>query len=94
MKIYQTYLFRNKDPIIDRVHTLVQDSGVSLAYIENKSGVRAKTIYNWFNGAVRRPQHATIAAVASALGYDMTFSKRTGASAEIVPLRSAKRSAK
>jgi hypothetical protein len=31
---------------------------------------------NWFHGSTRRPQHATIAAVAAALGYDMVFTKK------------------
>ena len=83
MKIYRTYMFRNKDPVIDQVHTLVQDSGMSLAYIETKSGVRAKTVYNWFNGVVRRPQHATVAAVAAALGYHMRFVRTE---ANVVPI--------
>jgi hypothetical protein len=30
---------------------------------------------NWFHGTTRRPQFASIAAVAAALGYDFEFKK-------------------
>ena len=33
------------------------------------SGVSASTIHNWFDGDTRRPNNATVMAVASSLGY-------------------------
>ena len=73
--LYRTYLFKNKDPIIDRMRTIVQAEKVSYQELETKSGVAASTLYNWFHGAIKRPQHATAMAVIRALGYDMRLVK-------------------
>lgn len=70
VKLYKSYRFKNKDPVIDEVKTLVQDSKKSYETISNDSGVAAGTLHNWFGGATRRPQHATIMAVVRTLGYD------------------------
>jgi len=65
---YRTYSFVDKDPIIDIMRTLAQDSKRSYLEISDTSGVSTTTLYNWFHGATRRPQFCTIAAVAGALG--------------------------
>lgn len=71
-----TYRFQagEKDPIIDQVHTLFQDIGASVSEIHEISGVSTSTLYNWFDGPTRRPQHATVAAVLAALGYEFKLS--------------------
>jgi transcriptional regulator with XRE-family HTH domain len=61
-------MFKDKDPIIDVMRTLAQDSHLPYEVISEKSGVSRATLYNWFHGATRRPQFCTIAAVAGALG--------------------------
>lgn len=76
LNLYRTYSFKNKDPIIDEFRTLVKDQGVSYKDIEKTSGVSANCLYGWFNGATRRPQHATIKAVAHALGYEYVLRKK------------------
>jgi transcriptional regulator with XRE-family HTH domain len=75
----RTYRFRatEKDPIIDAVHTLFNDAGVSLQKIHERAGVATATVHNWFDGPTRRPQYATICATLRALGYDF----------QIVPFR-------
>lgn len=73
--LYKTYMFKNKDPIIDRMRTIIQDEQVSYKDIQSMSGVTASTLYNWFHGATKRPQHATAMAVIRALGYDMRLVK-------------------
>lgn len=78
-KPYKSYNFREKDPVIDELRTLVRDAGASYREINNESGVSTGCLYGWFNGATRRPSHAAVAAVAGALGYEMTFTKRAGA---------------
>ena len=88
MKAYKSYLFRNKDPIIDRLRTLISDQDVSHSYIELHSGVTARTLYAWFHGETRRPQYSTVAAVAAVLGYDVGFIPKTKA-LNVVPLRKA-----
>ena len=72
---YATYNFVDKDPVIDELRTIVSDEKASYADIHATSGVSVNTLYNWFNGGTRRPQHATIMAVARALGYDYKLVK-------------------
>jgi len=69
MNLYKSYVFRNKDPVIDETRTLVQDSGSSYAEISKDSGVSVTTLYAWFHGKTKRPQSASIEAVGRALGY-------------------------
>jgi transcriptional regulator with XRE-family HTH domain len=68
---YKSYNFVDKDPIIDEIRTVVEDSGEKYARIEDMSGVSANTMRAWFEGATRRPQAATINAVLRALGYKL-----------------------
>jgi transcriptional regulator with XRE-family HTH domain len=72
---YKSYNFIDKDPIIDKLRTLVQRSGLSYREISNLSGVTVQTLYNWFQGDVKRPQHAGVMAVVHALGYRMSIVK-------------------
>jgi transcriptional regulator with XRE-family HTH domain len=62
LKLYKSYSFRDKDPIIDAMRTAIADTGDSLAKVSERSGVSAGTMGNWFNGRTRRPQFATVAA--------------------------------
>lgn len=70
LKPYKSYVFRNKDPVIDVVRTAVQDSGISERQISEASGVSQTAMAGWFRGATRRPQFATVTAVMSALGKE------------------------
>ena len=72
---YRTYSFKDKDPAIDALRTIVADEGVSYTDIYASSGVTTRTLWGWFHGATRRPQHATIMAVAIALGYNYKLVK-------------------
>lgn len=75
MKIYKSYNFRNKDPVIDILRTAIKDGGHEWSDISDDSGVSVQTLYNWFNGGVRRPQFATVQAVARSIGYDLMLVK-------------------
>ena len=55
MKLYKSYIFRNQDPVIAKVHTLVEASGESYAAINRASGVSTSTLRNWFKGETKRP---------------------------------------
>jgi transcriptional regulator with XRE-family HTH domain len=70
---YKSYSFQDKDPIIDEIRTVVQLSGFSYKKIEEASGVTSKTLHDWFDGETRKPQAATLNAVARALGYKLGF---------------------
>ena len=70
---YKSYNFLEKDPIIDEIRTIVQSSGLTYRMIEEESDVTSTTLRAWFTGATRRPQAATLNAVARALGYKLGF---------------------
>jgi hypothetical protein len=73
MKIYQSYLFRTKDPIIDEMRTVYQEAlgGVRskhLRQVERDGGATASAQMQWFHGKTRRPQNASIEASLRAMG--------------------------
>ena len=68
LRTYKSYLFREKDPVIDSLRTVVSDSRMKYSKISEESNVSATTLSNWFGGTTKRPQHCTIAAVAKACG--------------------------
>jgi transcriptional regulator with XRE-family HTH domain len=70
---YKSYSFQDKDPIIDEVRTIVQMSGATYKRIEEDSGVTFATLRAWFQGKTRKPQAATLNAVARALGFKLGF---------------------
>ena len=70
---YRTYMFKDKDPIIDKLRTALQDSGLSYEDVHAKSGISTTTLYSWFHGKTRRPQFATIAAAVGAMGKEIAI---------------------
>src|SRR5271154_1294910 len=66
---YTTYNFVDKDPIIDVLRTMKNYAKISNREIAERSKVSAGTLGNWFGGKTKRPQFATVAAAASAMGY-------------------------
>jgi transcriptional regulator with XRE-family HTH domain len=68
---YKSYNFVDKDPIIDEIRTVYQQSGVNYKWIEDNSGVTSTTLSAWFSGKTKKPQAATINAVLRALGYKL-----------------------
>lgn len=73
--IMKAYLFRQKDPVIDELRTMVEDefghrvSRKHLQQIEDKGGPKLGTMANWFFGDVCRPQSATVEGCGRALGW-------------------------
>jgi len=65
---YNTYAFKDKDPVIDELRTLVQDSNKSYSEIAHDAGMSQSTLHNWFHGKTRRPQSASIEAAGRAIG--------------------------
>lgn len=74
-KTYRTYRYIDKNPVIGRVQTILQDEGLftKLGLVHELSGVADATLRNWFFGGTRNPQHGTIAAVITSLGYREEF---------------------
>jgi len=73
LKLYRTYSFRTKDPVIDEIRTVFDDVGARYRDIEETCDVSNTTLRGWFYGKTRRPQFATIRATARALGFDYTL---------------------
>jgi hypothetical protein len=69
--VYKSYNFIDRDPIIDEIRTVYQDSGANYKWVCEHSGVCTSTLNNWFNGQTKRPQAATINAVLRSLGYKL-----------------------
>ena len=70
---YKSYVFIDKDPMIDQVRTIVRDSHMTYKAIAEISGVTTHTIRNWLDGATRKPQAATFNAVLRACGYKLSI---------------------
>lgn len=74
MKLYQSYLFRGKDPAIDELRTEIQDrNGGKLNYrilrkIEEDGGPTVGATSGWFFKTTKRPQNCTLEAAGRALG--------------------------
>jgi hypothetical protein len=69
IKVYRSYNFIDKDPIVDAVRTIVQDTGLNYNKVSQISGVAGTTLHNWFDGPTKRPNNATVSAVTSSLGF-------------------------
>lgn len=72
---YKSYNFVDRDPIIDEIRTVYQDSGVNYKWVHENSGVATATLANWFDGKTKRPQAATINAVLRSLGFKLGVTK-------------------
>lgn len=75
VKLYNTYRFENKDPAIKLLRDKFVALDTTVAQVSAKSGVSQACIRNQFWGTTRRPQHATIMAIARAMGCDFGFKK-------------------
>ncbi len=68
LRIYKSYMFRDKDPIIDAIRTCRQGRALSYKDIEDKGGATASTVRSWEQGKVKRPQFATVWSSIKAMG--------------------------
>lgn len=80
MKLYKSYMFRNKDPVIDELRTLLTDAYGRVGYksykqIEQDGGPTTACLHNWFEGETKRPQSASIEAAGRALGFKRVWVK-------------------
>lgn len=85
LKLYKAYNFRDKDPVIDQLRTMVQDTyGIgfrakgfrkSLRQIEEAGGPSIACMEGWFSGTTRRPQNPSAEACGRAMGYQRVWQK-------------------
>lgn len=65
----RSYNFIDKDPECDRFRTLYQKERIKESDLAVLAGLAVTTVKNMFGGQTRRPQHATFAKMAGAMGY-------------------------
>jgi DNA-binding phage protein len=79
VKVLRTYRFLDKDPVKDKLQTLLQDEGLygkkNMSKVAALASLSPTTLDNLFFGPTRKPQHATVMAIATACGYEMEFKK-------------------
>ena len=73
---YKTYNFIDKDPVIDELRTQLTRRKMTILELHERSGVSKGTIRKWFYGDTKRPTHATVKAVAIALGFQYKLVRR------------------
>jgi hypothetical protein len=80
--VLRHYAFIDKDPVIDKMRTLMAEEGVSEYHAALMAGLSPGTVKNWISGPTRRPQFASIVSQTRALGYDMEFKRRRNVDVE------------
>jgi hypothetical protein len=79
VKVLRTYRFIDKDPVKDKLQTMLQDEGLfnknKLGRVATLASLAKSTVDNLFFGDTRKPQHATVMAIVTACGYEMEFKK-------------------
>ena len=88
LRTYKSYLFRDKDPIIDVLRTARSDAGLTVKDASISSDVSETTIRNWEQGHTRRPQFATVVAIARVYGATGIGFSSSGQPHLIQPVRS------
>lgn len=84
MPIYKSYVFRTKDPVIDELRTLAEDTygvrvnGKTLGEITQEGGPSTSCMREWFFGKTRRPTSATVEAAGRAMGYKRVWQRMKG----------------
>jgi hypothetical protein len=81
LPIYKSYVFRDKDPVIDQLRTMAEDTyGVkinskTLRIIADKGGPTVGSMKAWFFGKTKRPQNPTVEAAGRAMGYQRVWQR-------------------
>ena len=75
LRASDSYLFRDKHPLIDMLRTKMQDEHVTYADITQKTGVSMGTLVKWFDGTTRRPQATTLNQVAAYFGMKLDWAE-------------------
>jgi hypothetical protein len=81
MPIYKSYVFRTKDPVIDELRTLAEDTygarvnGKVLSEISQEGGPSTSCMRAWFFGTTKRPTSATVEAAGRSMGFKRVWQK-------------------
>ena len=65
-----SYVFRNKDPVIDRLRTIIKGMGLTFKEVSEatRGDVSVNALRGWFNGATISPRFCNVVRVVIALG--------------------------
>jgi hypothetical protein len=80
--VYKSYVFKDKDPVIDELRTLAEDyfgekvSAKNLKGIATAGGPTVQTMKQWFFGKTRRPSSASVEAAGRSIGFERTWRRR------------------
>jgi len=86
--IYQSYMFRDKDPVIDELRSMVEDTyghrvnHKSLAAVTQAGGPSISCMNAWFFGKTKRPVNPTIEAAGRAMGFKRKWVRMTASDRE------------
>lgn len=69
--IYPAYRFKDHDPVLDAVDTVIADSKKTRTQVHEMSNVSVSTLSSWAKRKTKRPQFATVAAVVKSLGAEL-----------------------
>jgi hypothetical protein len=77
MALLRTYRFTDKDPVVDELRTMVKDAGLDkrLEILAELASLHKSTPKNLFHGDTKRPQNATVMAIAHATGHKRQWVK-------------------
>jgi len=96
--LYSAYVFRDKDPAIDAIRTVMQDhfgkrnlSAEDYEEVHEKGGPTGGCVKSWFEGKTKRPQNATLEAAGRALGYRRVWQPFTDVGTDRVSGRKARK---
>jgi hypothetical protein len=76
VRLYGAYVFKDKDPAIDQLRTLVERhygkrvNNKDLTEITESGGPSTACMRAWFFGKTLRPQNPTLEAAGRAMGYE------------------------
>jgi transcriptional regulator with XRE-family HTH domain len=71
----RSYRLIDHDPEIDKFKTLWRDEHIKESDLAMLAGVSVSTVKKMFGNETKRPQHATFAKMASAMGYEYTLAR-------------------
>lgn len=63
------YRWRDADPILEFLRNDITDSGWTVSYLAERSGLSRPTIHNIQNGKTRYPRNSTVETLLTALGW-------------------------
>jgi hypothetical protein len=81
LTLYKSYMFRDKDPAIDEMRSLIERhygrrvTNKELSQITEDGGPSSSCMHSWFFGKTRRPQNPTIEAAGRAMGYQRVWKR-------------------